>query len=250
MKLAVDIAPNLPKFVRDVVDRAAQIETHPERFPELTGAAFVAPGTKLRRRRASRLHAIALTVAALGRRLDRRTLRVGMQADNGLCWGVAVDVLCRDTGLSRSRQVRALAEINAARYGSSRQPVERLAEPRPRPGRRPGTRGAMQTHRGLPAVRTLSPLLLRRLGFTDAKVARARQHAADAWKARVGPSLSAAALLGSRAALRRLAAPAKPTVEAPRHPEIELAVRARHPDWSRERVIALARSLTRPPPST
>jgi hypothetical protein len=201
LAIALQVAPiaNAPRFLVDVDARADLFVTHPQRFPEFTGAAF-ARGVRLRKRRRERCEAVALTVKALARHLDRRTLRVGDQRDDGLCNGVTVVRLCRLTGLSRSRQTRALAELESAGYVSSMQPVVKLPAPRARRG---GRRG-MQTHVGMPAVRTVRPLLLQRQGFTAAKVNKNRRRGYDDWQRRRGKVESAVAVLGMRRDLSRL----------------------------------------------
>ncbi len=246
LDLVAPIAANLPKLIRDGIERARFIFTNTRRFPELTGASIAGPEVRIRRRRAERRQAISLVTAALVRRLDRRTLRVGDQRDNGLCAGVPIAQLAAHTGMSVRRVGRALRELREAGYITSKQPVIELASPRPRRGR-----AGVQTHMGLPSVRTVTPLLLRRLGFTERKIGRARKHASDDWARVHAPPASAVAILGTRRALRQLAAGAAVQARPPGMPTayyaIELGVKAKHPDWPYERVRAEARRLFRPP---
>jgi hypothetical protein len=244
LELVVAIAPNLPKLNRDVIDRARDIYRHPNRFPELTAASIAGPRAKLRRRKSPRLEAIALTVAALGRRCDRRTLRVGDQRDDGRCNGVDRKKLCEHTGLSPSRLARALAELEGAAYIHSAQAVEEKTDADGQPildleGKK--------TYRGFPAVRVLTPLLFQRLGFRARKVAKARAHAYQEWTTRRAAPASAVAILSTRRELRKLAAAASPAPRGEAMParyyELELAVKARHPDWGIERIRAEARRL-------
>jgi hypothetical protein len=185
LQLVAPLAPNLPRFIRDAVERARLIYTHPDRFPEITGAAFT-PGERIRKRRPSHLQACALYVAALMRRMDRRTLRVGDQRDDGLCNGVPLRELALHTGVSLSRLKRARATCSV--YVNAVQPVVRLREPRARPG------GGVQVYAGLPAIRTIRPLLLQRLGFSPAKIHRARRRGYADWCRRKGKPLSPVAI--------------------------------------------------------
>lgn len=182
LRLAAPIAPNLPRFIRDMIDRARRIYTHPHQFPELTGEAFT--DARVRMRRSSHREACALTLAAFARRCDRRTLRIGDQRDDGLCTGVPVYDLVEHTGISRHRIKRAIATLTAAGYVNSSQPVVRLTTPRSRPG------GGVQVYAGLPAVRVLRPLVLQRLGFKPAKIARARRRGYEDWCRRRGRAVS------------------------------------------------------------
>lgn len=203
LQLRVPLAPNLPKFVRDAVDAAADIYHRPQLFPEITGLAF-APKTRIRKRRRSLLRALALTVAALARRCDRRTFRVGDQRDDGLCNGVPVSELCRATGLRPTTQKRALATLRACGYQNSVQPVLRLK--RPREGRLRRGRRVQQVFVGLASVRTLTPLLFRRLGFKARKVKRARARGYQEWIRRRAPIASAVQIHDARRLVGRVAA--------------------------------------------
>jgi hypothetical protein len=189
---------NAPHFIRDIDRRADLFVTHPQRFPEFTGAAF-ARGVRLRKRRIERCRAVALTVKAIARHFDRRTFRVGDQRDDGLCNGVSVARLMKLTGLRRTAQTEALRELAEASYLGSVQPVIKLPAARPRRGRR-----GLQTYIGLPAVRTVRPLLLTRLGFTAAKVNKNRRRGYDDWQRRRGKVESAVAVLGMRRDVRKL----------------------------------------------
>lgn len=247
LRLRAVIAPDLPKFVRDAIDRAARIYEKPKLFPEITGASLAAPGERIRKRRSSRLEAIALTAAALARRCDRRTLRIGDQRDDGLCNGVPLDQLQEHTGLSRWRLGRALFELEEAGYLVRHvQPVELLVDDdgNPCPRARGGGRRGMQTHRGFPAQRTLTPLFFQRLGFTTAKVKKARDRGSEDWKKRKARAVSAVAIHQTRREMRRLFWGASTGKRMPtRYYEIELALKARHPDWGIDRIRAEALRL-------
>jgi hypothetical protein len=226
----VNVSPNLPRVLRDAIDRSRRIVEAPHMFPELTGQAF-APGERLRRRHRPRLEAIAQTVAALVRRCDRRTLRVGDQRDDGLCNGVPLAKLCEHTGLRPWRVARALRDLEAGGYVSSKQPVQAYRDA-----------DGNERHRGFPSVRVLSPRLFTRLGISEPKLSRARRHAAEEWKRRHSRPASAAALLNSRRAIRRATATRiAPNVPSARYSETLLALRAEHPDWPADRVRAEAR---------
>lgn len=243
LELVARVAPNLPKINRDGIDRSSRIYHHPEHFPELTGRSM-APTARIRKRRSSRLEAIALTAAALVRRCDRRTLRVGDQRDDGLCNGVSRVKLAEHTGLSPSRLARALRELEEAAYIHSEQPVEELDEPKPRAG----GRGGMQTHRGFASVRVLTPLFFIRLGIKPSKLKKARARGYQEWIAKNAPPLSAVEIHQTRRAIRKFraaAAPPAPRRELGAHHELELATKAKYPDWPRERIRAHVRRLLR-----
>ena len=228
MSLSAVIAPTHPWVIRDAIDRAHNIVNQRQRFPELSGAAF-APGVRLRRRHRPRLEAISWVVTALMRRCDLRTLRVGDQRDDGLCSGVTVEKLCSDTGLMPWVVARALRDLEAAGYLSSKQPVQSYID----------DAGATR-YRGFPAVRVVSPALFERLGIGAQKLARARAHAAHRWRKRHAPPASAAAILATRRAVRRAAAGTPATLHSSAYNARLLALRAAHPDWPADRVRAEA----------
>lgn len=251
LQLLIPLADNAPKFIVDAVERASWIYTHPERFPEITGAAY-APGIRIRRRRTSLLEAAALTVAALARRCDRRTFRVGDQRADGLCNGVPISELCKATGLTPSRQARAIRVLKDARYQqSSMQPVVELEAPKPGRVRR-GVR-QIQRYAGLPAVRTLSPLLFQRLGFAGTKIKKARQRGYQEWIARRAPVASPVAIISmqrdrrQRADRQAPAVAAAPPAAAGGH-WLAAQVRAENPALTPDQVAAEVARLIRPPP--
>lgn len=234
VRLPAHVVPNLPWALRNGIDRAEKIETHPWLFPELTGEAF-APGTRMRQRHPSRLRAISLLVQALLRRLDLRTLRVGDQRDDGLCSGVPLVKLQEHTGLSPSRLSRAIADLEAAGYITSKQPVEATSSYTNR-------RGEVTTYKGFPSVRTVAGVLLDRLRL-GAKFSRARTLATDRWRRSHASPASARALLETRKAIRAAAAVARGKRNAVAYNAKLLQLREEHPDWPAERVRAEARRL-------
>lgn len=239
LELVARVAPNVPKIIRDAIDRCARIYHRPNTFPELTGASLAGGRARIRKRRSSRLEAIALVAAALIRRGDRRTLRVGDQRDDGLCNGVVRLKLMEQTGLNLPRLVRAIREGEEAAYWKSDQAVEEYADPET----------GEKRYRGFPAVRVLTPLLFQRLGISPRKLKKARARGYQEWTTRKARPLSPVAILGTRRELRRFTAAAAPA--APRLPsryyELELAVKAKHPEWGLDRVRAEARRLLRRP---
>ncbi len=243
LQLVARVAPNLPKIIRDAIDLSRRIYDKPQLFPELTGRSM-APTSRIRKRRSSRLEAIALTAAALARRCDRRTLRVGDQKSNGMCNGVLRAKLCEHTGLSLSRVTRALRELEEAYYIHSEQPVEELDEPIERRG---GRRG-MQTHRGFASVRVLTPLFWQRLGIKPTKLRKARARAYSEWCTKHAPLISAVTIHDTRRALRQFRAAAAPPAarrELGAFHELQLATATKYPDWPAERVRAHVRRLLR-----
>ncbi len=243
LELVARVAPKVPKIIRDGIDATRRIFDKPQLFPELTGRSM-APTARIRKRRSSRLEAIALTAAALVRRCDRRTLRVGDQRMDGLCNGVTREKLCEHTGLSLSRVTRALRELEEGYYIHSEQPVEELPEPKPRGG---GRRG-MQTHRGFASVRRITPLFWQRLGIKPTKLRKAQAKGYAEWCTKFAPLLSAVDIHATRRALRQFraaAAPRAPRRELGASHELESATRAKYPDWPLERVRAHVRRLLR-----
>lgn len=184
LKLAVPVPKNLPRAWLDAIKRCERIYTHPQSFPELTGADVVTD--RVRKRRAERLRSVALVGASMLHWADRRTLRVGIPRPDDLVTGRTVAEHARATGLCERCVSRALAEVEG-KWWTSVQPVEKI-EPKDRPPgdrRRRGPKGtSVQTLRGLPSVRTLTPLFFQRLGITPAKLARARRHGAQQWARR------------------------------------------------------------------
>jgi hypothetical protein len=116
-----------------------------------------------------------------------------------------VTELCRATGLRPTTQKRALAILRTCGYQTSKQPRVEVAA-RSNLRRRRRGRFALQTHAGLPAVRTLTPLLFRRLGFQARKVKKARAHAYKEWIQRRAPIASAVQIHDARRLLGRVTA--------------------------------------------
>lgn len=245
LRLVIAVAAKLPLFLKDAMRRVERLYHHPDGFPELTGRA-IAPRDvgRIRRRRSSRLEAIALVMLALLRRCDKRTLRVGDQREDGLCSGVSIVKLMEATGLTYARVSRALAELEEAGYIHSTQPVEKLTDD-PDDDR----------HRGFPSVRVITPLMFRRLGISERKLKRAQRRGYEDWTRRRRAPASAVQLIGQRRELRRMIASQRNTQEARRRQtlpaafyEHEVKLRALHPDWAYERIRAAALMLIRPPP--
>ena len=240
LDLVVALVADLPKLISDAVERCRRIYDEPDTFPELTGRALVAEPRRVRRRRTSRLEAISLTLAALLRLTDQRTHRVGRERRDGLCNGVTLVQLGKHTGLSRWRLCRALAELEAAGYIVTKQPVEELETPRPARGGRKG----MQTHRGYPAVRWITPLAWSRLAFTPDRLSQARKYAAAQWREKQAPPVSPAAASATRRRLGQLAT-SSGAGAARRLPaayfELELRLKHEHPEWAYEHIRAEAR---------
>jgi len=249
LELLVPIARDLPKLNRDAIERAQNFYNKPGRFPEITGA-HLAPGLRVRKRRTSRLEALALVAAELARRGDQRTMRVGMPrpGHDDLVIGHAVKEICKSTGLSPTRAARALGELERAKYTSTSQPVVELAKPRPRRAPRRG----LQTHVGLPAVRVLTPLFWQRLGFTAGKIKKARDRAAERWRERRARPVSPTALFGLAKARRQIhrvapaAGPPEGFEEAQRLRLLRLQVHSEHPDWPPASVAAEALRRSKP----
>jgi hypothetical protein len=242
LALVVTVADKLPLFLQDAIGKVPLLYSHPDRFPEITARAFVPRDVgRIRRRRSSRLEAIALVMLALLRRCDRRTLRVGDQRDDGLCNGVSVFKLAEQTGLTEARVSRAIAELEAAGYIRSAQAVEKYFD----------ADGA-ERHRGFPAVRVVTPLMFRRLGVKPEKLKRAQANGYQAWTRRRTPPASAVQIHGARNALRRMTAPAagrtRPETLPAAFYEAELRLRRDHPDWPYDRIRAEALRAVRPPP--
>lgn len=242
LQLRIAIAGNIPKLVQDSIKALQKLYARPHLFPEISGRAYAPDDVgRIRKRRTERLEALVLVLTALLRRCDVRTLRVGDQRLDGLCSGVPIAKLVEATGLTARRVSRALAELEAAGYITSVQPVEALQDHRPGCGRHgacacPPLLGedGKQRHRGFPSVRVVQPLTFRRLGVKATKLEKARAFAYRAWCRRTGRPVSAVQLVENRKARRRIdklnrrrerrlergtAAIAAPATPAPRPPD-------------------------------
>ena len=212
LQLRIVVAGNIPKLLQDAIKVLAKLYSHPHLFPEISGRADAPAAVgRIRRRRTERLEAIVLVLTALLRRCDVRTFRVGDQRDDGLCSGVPIAKLCEATGLTARRVSRALAELEAAGYIRSVQPVEALQEHAAGCSKRgrcacPPLLGedGKQRHRGFASVRVLTPLAFRRLGQKAKKVDRARAFAYRAWCRRTGRPASAVQLIENKKARKRI----------------------------------------------
>ena len=237
LALTIPIPKNLPRMLLDAIKRCARIVTHPQSFPELIGKSL-APRERVRKRRPERLEACALVAMNLIRRTDRRTYRVGDQRLDGLCTGVSVADHVKATGLSPTRVRRALPEFEGWGIHTSVQPVTEFKKPKTR--KAGDRRKGLQRYAGLPAVRTVTPLLMQRLGITPKKQARARRAGYQDWQRRKARPLSAVAIKETQRALRRLGdsdrgrAAQLERGQRLRLKRIEL--RKEHPDWGPDRI--------------
>ncbi len=214
LRLAIVVAGNLPRLLQDAIKVLVKLYHFPHLFPEITGRTEASADDRIRKRRTDRLEALVLVLIALIRRCDVRTLRVGDQRDDGLCSGVPIAKLVEATGLTARRVSRALAELEAAGYIKSVQPVEALQEHRTGCERtRHGGRCACppllgpdgkQRHRGFPSVRVVTPLLFRRLGVKAKKLEKARAFAYQRWCRRTGRPASAVQLIENKKARKRI----------------------------------------------
>lgn len=211
LRLAIVVAANLPRMLQDAIKVLTKLYHYPHLFPEITGRTELGGDDPIRKRRTDRLEALVLVMIALLRRCDVRTLRVGDQRDDGLCSGVPIAKLVEATGLTARRVSRALAELEAAGYIKSVQPVEALQDHRAgcdRKGRCacPPLLDAAgnQRHRGFPSVRVVTPLLFRRLGVKAKKLQAARAFAYQKWCRRTGRPASAVQLIENRKARKRI----------------------------------------------
>jgi hypothetical protein len=227
--------------VKTAMRGAERIFTKPDAFPELTLAAL-APGARVRRRRSSFREAQALVAKDLVRCVDRRTWRVGIPRPDGLCAGRAIKLIEKATQLPRATVCEVLRSFEEAKYIESTQPVEELAEPKLR------ANGTLQTHRGFPSVRWVTPLGLKRLGITDEKRKAASADGAEAWRRLRARKVSPVALEG----LRRFREKSRGTFDARAFETTaaerleRLRLRELHPDWTAQRITAEARPKPRP----
>ncbi len=211
LRLVVDPIPNQPWLNREAGARAVRMFEHPRWFPELTGHALAGPTARLRGRRSSRRRAWALMAASIARHTDRRTFRIGDQRDDGLSNGVSIARYQKETGLSRWVVGAVLREFEAAAFVVTHdQPVELLKD-----HKGCARKGACSCpplldakgrprHRGFAAQRQVTALFFQRLGFTAAKIKKARARGYAEWTKRRAPVLSAVAILGGRRDVRRL----------------------------------------------
>lgn len=212
LRLAIVVAGNIPRLLQDAIKALAKLYERPHLFPEISGRAdATADVDRIRKRRTERLEAMVLVLTALLRRCDVRTLRVGDQRDDGLCSGVPIAKLVEATGLTPRRVSRALAELEAAGYIRSVQPVEALQQHAAgcdRKGRCvcPPLLDAdgKQRHRGFPSVRVVTPLAFRRLGVKATKLEKSRSFAYRAWCRRTGRPASAVQLIDNKKARKRI----------------------------------------------
>lgn len=242
LRLVVAPVPNQPHFIREAISRADRLYHRPRLFPELTGHSIAGRDARIRTRRSSRREAWALMAAAIARHTDRRTFRIGDQRPDGLCNGVSIERYCEETGLSYWRVVRTLEEFELAGYiVTYTQPVELLTDDHDNPIL---DADGNKRYRGFAAQRRATPLFFERLGFTTGKVKKARDAGAAAWRKVRARALSPAAIHATRNEQRRLYWGASHGKRMPtRYYEIELALKAKHPDWGIDRIRAEALRL-------
>jgi hypothetical protein len=112
------------EFIRHMTRR-------PKRFLELHGAQGLnaADLRRLEPRLGSRREAYILLAGALLIWMDLPSMRVGKLMPGGRCFGVGHELLKKITGMSARRIRRAMADLVAAGYVTSTQPIARYIKP-------------------------------------------------------------------------------------------------------------------------
>lgn len=242
-----------PKMCADLVDRLGELFDEWWKFPELTGANLVAKGARVLVRRSSRREAWVLVGRALLIRFDRRTWRCGrprFDADDTV-EAPSIAELAAETGLNISRVKRALADYSTAGYFTYQRAVMEYPD---------GNRFC-----GLPSIRRVTELFLRRLRIKPSKAAAQQRHARAAYDRRRERPTSGAGRQRVRRILRATAGRQRPRYQAPPPPPAPTIPRPskdaayndqvrqermrlvfEHPDWGLERCDAEARRIVRP----
>lgn len=246
---SVRLPDNAPAMCKDIVRRAGELFDEWWKFPELTGANLVPKGARALVRRSSRREAWTLVWVALLVRFDRRTHRCGrprFDAEDTV-EAPSIDDLAKETGLNPSRVKRALADLKLAGYMTYHRVVMEYPD---------GNRFC-----GLPSIRRVTDLGLRRLGVSPSKAARQSSHGRAAFDQRRERPTSGAGRQRMKRTLRRTvgrdreryqAPPPAPPPSIGRPPsknfEREQAIRLErfrlrelHPEWGLERLDAEAR---------
>lgn len=234
----------LPKILEVAAERLQRLIRFPLRFTELHGSEVLRPSERRRMepRRLPRRESINLVGAALLRRTDLVTLRVGTPRGDGQVTPPGQVKLAAETGLSLTRLRRALRDGIRAGYWTRTQP-----------------RLKYTNQEGLPAwaafrvIYKLTDKFFARLGLGK-RLDRERKAAAE--RAGQRRRIFALALLEARDRLRAFRrrkdgpqAPPASTDDAENRArfliELKLRLRAKWPDWPAERVAAEAERLAR-----
>lgn len=121
-----------PPFLLDAWHELIRHMTRrPKRFLELHGAEGLARADlrRLEPRLGSRRRAYILLTGALLIWMDLPSMRVGKLMPGGRCFGLGHELLKKITGMSARRIRRAIADLVAAGYVTSTQPIARYVKP-------------------------------------------------------------------------------------------------------------------------
>lgn len=130
-----------PWLILLFLERLAWLYTDRRLFPELG-----------ERKRSERIEAMVLVARAIGRNLDRLTLRSGRPNGDGTFTGITMKTIARWAQISAQRGYRALWDLRDAGYIDLTQPIEPPTAAHPR-------------HRGLAGIRQVRKKLFERLGL-------------------------------------------------------------------------------------
>ncbi len=250
---SVRLPDNAPAVCKDIVRKAGELFDEWWKFPELTGAHLVPKGSRVLVRRSSRREAWVLTWTALLVRFDRRTHRCGrprFDADDTV-EAPSIDDLAKETSLNPSRVKRALADLKLSGYMTYHRVVMEYVDG--------------NGFCGLPSIRRVTDLGLRRLGVSPSKAERQQRHARAAYDRRRERPTSGAGRQRVKRVLQRTVGRKRPRYQAPpavvgpslqrptKDPVYEDLVRQErmrlifeHPDWGLKRCDDEARRILRP----
>ena len=189
-----------------------------------------------RQQRSERREACILMLTVLLKYTDLASLRVGIPTEDGFL-SLTVDYLAKQTGMAQRRAERALADLKAAGLVTIAQPRKRLPD---------------GSWKGLAAVKAVSRHLFALFGLGDI-LKRERNKASKRQAKKVGNRETAdqsRLVLALKALTGKLSS--KPSSKPPedleyrRRLNIKLAeLKAKHWDWTRDRLINEAERLLR-----
>ncbi len=230
----------MPLVITRAMEYLERYYSSPSLFPSLDAA-----NASDRQQRSERREACIRLLKGLLRYVDITSLRVGFATAEGF-QPITLDLLVRDTGLTKRRLERAHRDLKAAGLLSCRQPRERSAD------------GQI---RGLAGVRAVSKHLWGRLGLGNLLKRQRKQHSArlrqkrmekgatKAEKANTGLMMGAIRnAFGSSSRSKPKPQPTPPGVtdqERRQHLKLSLDLKRQHPDWTAKEVNQAAWDILR-----
>lgn len=241
--LTVAPVENAPKILADARERLGKLLTHPKRFRALHGTTLLRTrdARKVEPRRPPRLQAVDLVGQAFLHFADVQSWRIGAPDKRGHFFPPGEKKLLEATGLTRTRQRRAIASGKAAGYWTFHQARHRYQKADGSEGHSADFAIYRLTDKFWSELQLLKRIQRQReLAAERARQERERKTAGPLLAARENLEKFRKRAAGDR---RPPARQHDPDAEARRMADLLIRLRRLHEDWPPDRVRAEARRL-------